>query len=63
MVESEGPFMETTNTNKKQMNKHLKRFIIFVAVIAAIAIIMTVLGNYKSNPADVNTYKTHNTYT
>lgn len=62
MVESEGPFMETTNTNKKQMNKHLKRFIIFVAVIAAIAIIMTVLGNYKSNPADVNTYKTDNPY-
>ena len=62
MVESEGQFMETTNTNKKQMKKHLKRFIIFVAVIAAIAIIMTVLGNYKSNPADVNTYKTDNPY-
>lgn len=54
--------MEATNTGKMQINKHLKRFLIFAAVIALIAIIMTVLGNYKSNPSDVKTFETDNPY-
>lgn len=54
--------MEATNTGKKQINKHLKRFLIFAAVIVLIAIIMTVLGNYKSNPSDVKTFETDNPY-
>lgn len=50
------------NTGKKKMNKHLKRFIVFLCVIAVIAGGLTYAGNYYSDPSDIKAYDTDNAY-
>lgn len=54
--------METKSKSKKKMNRHLKGLIIFLCIIAVIAAAMTVAGNYKSDPADIETYDVTNPY-
>lgn len=54
--------MKTQSKSKKKINRHLKGFIIFLCIIAVIAAAMTIAGNYKSDPADIQSYDTTNPY-
>ncbi|MCC8073497.1 MAG: hypothetical protein LIO62_05165 [Clostridiales bacterium] len=49
-------------STKSKSKKKFKPLLIIVCVILVIAIIMTIAGNYKSNPASVIDYDTTNPY-
>ncbi|MCD7797155.1 MAG: hypothetical protein LUG95_05995 [Clostridiales bacterium] len=54
--------MSEKSKTKKKMNKGVKVLIIIVCIIAVIASLMTVSGNYKSDPADIVSFETDNPY-
>lgn len=46
----------------KKKRRALKAVIIIICILLVLAILATVLGNYKSDPADIVTYETTNPY-
>lgn len=54
--------METTTKTKAKKRTGIKVLIAILCVIAAIAILMTIAGNHKSDPSKIQSYETTNPY-